>query len=134
MFYITITISIILIIACIAHLFSKDRNSDSTIGAIVIIIIFTIIGTCTFFTTNFYEDEPIIIYPKDVKILSDDEEVIIKYKYFRYTTKDHLKYTKLIDSNFHITKTKYYNILHDYDETYTKIHFTKYENTKILLK
>ena len=107
-----------------------DFGAPLLIGIIAGVILLAII-----FNADYTKKVNCKISPKEVTLLYDEEEVIIKYKDNKWERSEHKNYTDLIDSNFHIVKYDYYNILGQYEEsTYDLVIGEKYtESYKIEL-
>jgi hypothetical protein len=50
------------------------------------------------------------VYPSEIKMMHDDEEVIVKHEGHRWEIKEHKQYVQLLDSNFYIQVYDCYNI------------------------
>jgi len=80
------------------------------------------------FNTDYTEKDGGFIYPQETKMLNDDEEVIIKYKGYRWEIEDHKDYVRIIDSNFHLVKTDWYNVFGSFEgSTYELVTFKEEE-------
>lgn len=50
-----------------------------------------------------------VFYPSECEMMHDKSEVVVKYGDKRFSTTDHLEYIRIIDSNFYLTETRFYN-------------------------
>jgi hypothetical protein len=88
-------------------------DSDAKAGNILLSVIFFSIGGFVLYevwTESINEvKHSNIYYPDECKMMHDDEEVRIKHPKFTYSVTGHIDYLRVIDSNFYVEETKFYN-------------------------
>jgi len=96
-------------ILAIIYLFRGD-DWDEWLGPLFIIIIAGAIQYGFIGYIGYYDKEVCVIDPIEVKMMYDDEEVIIKYEEKRWEIKEHKKYTQLVNKCFYLLKKEDFNV------------------------
>lgn len=110
-FWVIVGVLAILTIFCliifIAFLFD---DAEEAIGPGFFFLVFGSILSAVLINTDYSSKEIKEIYPSQITLMHDDEEVILKYKDHRWSYNEHKKYVQVMDSNFHIVVYENRNI------------------------